>query len=418
MSAVPLDVDAPIVSNRGADKTSNKAAFSDNVYCQTIVDFADATVLVVRVTPDGKYWIAGLRNGRIKLMPTIGDPNSNIQELQVDEDCTSCVDIQCVPPLSSFSSEKNHRLIAVYASGAVRVWYYTGATPESRLLATHREYTVQNQEDGRRFSRRAMFNQLLACSCSPDARRFVTGGDDCHIRVYDLEQQEPVRTLGLSCASDRVDGHVMRICALKYHPRGSEDEEYSHVFVSGGWDDTVHVWDDRFEHSLWMFAGPHISGSDALDIEPFSNTILTSSWRHDKTLLQVWKFSDRILSQIRGNTGTLDGESNNTDSSTMRIEEVIREKPIAEIPQESFEVRSKGYVAKWIGDGYIAFGGSDANVLRIMTRGKPRTVATVSDIPNGVFSLAYIPLSDDVKKPIQMAFAAGPKVYIIRLDQK
>ncbi|KAF6768895.1 hypothetical protein AHF37_12848, partial [Paragonimus kellicotti] len=46
----------------------------------------------------------------------------------------------------------------------------------------------------------------------------------------------------------------------------------------------------------------------------------------------------------------------------MRIEEVIREKPIAEIPQESFEVRSKGYVAKWIGDGYIAFGGSDANV--------------------------------------------------------
>ncbi|KAF6777755.1 hypothetical protein AHF37_02587 [Paragonimus kellicotti] len=332
MSAIPLDADTPNVLNRGADKTPNKATFSDNVNCQTIIDFADATVLVVRVTPDGKYWIAGLRNGRIKLMPTTSDPNSNTQELQVDEDCTSCVDIQCVPALSSFSN----------ASGAVRVWYYTGATLESRLLSTHREYTVQNQEDGRRFSRRAMFNQLLACSCSPDARRFVTGGDDCHIRVYDLEQQEPVRTLG-----------------LRY---------YAYI-----------------GHSNYTL---------------------------------VWKFSDRILSQIRGNTGTLDGESNTTDSSTMRIEEVIREKPIAEIPQESFEVRSKGYVAKWIGDGYIAFGGSDANVLRIMTRGKPRTVASVSDIPNGVFSMAYIPLSDDVKKPIQIAFAAGPKVYIIRLDQK
>lgn len=48
-----------------------------------------------------------------------------------------------------------------------------------------------------------------------------------------------------------MDGHVMRICAVKYHPRGAVYEDYVHIFITGGWDDTIQIWDDRYLHSLW-----------------------------------------------------------------------------------------------------------------------------------------------------------------------
>ncbi|GAA30019.2 hypothetical protein CLF_107341 [Clonorchis sinensis] len=338
------------------------------------------------------------------------------------------------------------------ASGTVRIWYYQGATADSRLLATHQEEKItrtEGPEYGPKGKRQ--YNQLLACSCSFDSQRFVTAGDDYHIRVYDLNENACVRVLSSSFTAERMDGHVMRICAVKYHPRGAYQEDYSHIFISGSWDDTVQVWDDRFVHSLWVYGGPHISGSDALDIEPTSNTILTSSWRHDTTILQasnysnydvhvikvaenlthsaplmtkdlhialfdmaycsfldgihvtlrvlsskleticrlpdiigvhaisfypdclieVWKFSEKIIPRMRysvevGNTRFT------TEYDVTEMNEAMNERPIEEVPQSSFEVRSKGYVARWIGAHYIAFGGSEANTLRIMTRNKPK----------------------------------------------
>ncbi|OON23553.1 WD domain, G-beta repeat protein [Opisthorchis viverrini] len=263
------------------------------------------------------------------------------------------------------------------------------------------------------------YNQLLACSCSFDSQRFVTAGDDFHIRVYDLNENACVRVLSSSFTSERMDGHVMRICAVKYHPRGAYQEDYSHIFISGSWDDTVQVWDDRFVHSLWVYGGPHISGSDALDIEPTSNTILTSSWRHDSTILQastnIWKFSDKIIPRMRysvevGNTRFT------TEYDVTEMNEAMNERPIEEVPQSSFEVRSKGYVARWIGAHYIAFGGSEANTLRIMTRNKPKPVAAITELPNGVFSLAYLTTpTEDSKNSIQLAIASGSSVYLARI---
>ena len=41
-----------------------------------------------------------------------------------------------------------------------------------------------------------------------------------------------------------MDGHRSRILAIKYHPL------QSNIFLSGGWDDTVQIWDQRDSHSL------------------------------------------------------------------------------------------------------------------------------------------------------------------------
>jgi hypothetical protein len=38
-----------------------------------------------------------------------------------------------------------------------------------------------------------------------------------------------------SDSNQKIDGHCFRVFAAQYHP------EEPHLFLSGGWDDTVHV---------------------------------------------------------------------------------------------------------------------------------------------------------------------------------
>jgi WD40 repeat protein len=74
-----------------------------------------------------------------------------------------------------------------------------------------------------------------------------------------------------------MDGHKNRIHAIRSHP-GMET-----VFLTGGWDETVHYWDERAPFSQKHFAGPHLCG-DALDIIAEHQVILTGSWRRNSTL--------------------------------------------------------------------------------------------------------------------------------------
>ena len=74
-----------------------------------------------------------------------------------------------------------------------------------------------------------------------------------------------------------MDGHKNRIHAIRSHPTMET------VFLTGGWDETVHYWDERAPHSQKHFAGPHLCG-DALDIVAEHQVILTGSWRKNSTL--------------------------------------------------------------------------------------------------------------------------------------
>ena len=74
-----------------------------------------------------------------------------------------------------------------------------------------------------------------------------------------------------------MDGHKNRIHAIRSHP------EMETIFLSGGWDETIHYWDERAIHSQKHFAGPHLCG-DSLDINVEDNVIITGSWRRHSTL--------------------------------------------------------------------------------------------------------------------------------------
>ena len=65
--------------------------------------------------------------------------------------------------------------------------------------------------------------------------------------------------------------------------------------VSGGWSDTVQIWDIRAKKVVRKISGPHISG-DALDI--CGNTIMTGQYKTEAQL-QLW---DLGTGKVHGRT--------------------------------------------------------------------------------------------------------------------
>lgn len=75
--------------------------------------------------------------------------------------------------------------------------------------------------------------------------------------------------------------------SLKFFP---QDEN---IIVSGGWDNTLQIWDVRAGHSVRGIYGPHIAG-DAIDIND-RQEILTGSWRPENPLEVISAVSLSIL---------------------------------------------------------------------------------------------------------------------------
>ena len=89
-------------------------------------------------------------------------------------------------------------------------------------------------------------------------------------------------------------GHADRVFGLRYLASTAD------VLVSGGWDNTLRVWDARVAdgRSVSTLRGPQVCG-DAVDVEPegtgldgsgggdMNNRVLVASWR-DRDAVQVW----------------------------------------------------------------------------------------------------------------------------------
>ncbi|XP_025069754.1 signaling threshold-regulating transmembrane adapter 1 isoform X2 [Alligator sinensis] len=97
-----------------------------------------------------------------------------------------------------------------------------------------------------------------------DGSVFATAGTDRHIRLYDSCTMQLFHTLE---APDFMTGDVAvtsgasrRIFALRFHP------QENHIFLTGGWDNSVKVWDKRIrKEAQRVINGPHICGP-GLDI--------------------------------------------------------------------------------------------------------------------------------------------------------
>ena len=86
---------------------------------------------------------------------------------------------------------------------------------------------------------------------------------------------------------DKSNGHTNRIFSLKF------DNNNENVLYSGGWDETIFIWDIRVPSAVGFIHGPMICG-DSLDQR--NNTLLCGSWR-EKQNLQIFDLKTLKLRQ-------------------------------------------------------------------------------------------------------------------------
>lgn len=308
-------------------------------------------------TTNGTLLAVGLIDGSIKIYETYPLTCNHLFTLQDDET------VKCRLPVTQIrfkqgdpedKTKNPNILIASYASGMVKFWHYTSGS------CTH---TINEPNQ----------NQILALAINPELTHFILTGDDPRIFLYDVNTLQKVSTMEPSDARDTQDGHKCRVFALQYHP----DEP--HVFLSGGWDNTVQFWDDRAIHSKRHISGPHICG-EAIDIDPKHNHILTGSWRMDKAL-QIWDFK-----------------------SLQRIKD---------IPQEPLN-NSQVYCCQWLGDDSIICGGHNQNMARIIDRGTLNTTGQLLELNQSVYCLD----NDRHGKHPKVAIGSNKYIYIVKEEKK
>ena len=86
---------------------------------------------------------------------------------------------------------------------------------------------------------------------------FAAGGKDGILRVYDEEKTELISEMK---SYDReLPGHSNRVYAVKW------SRTDPNLFVSGGWDNTLQIYDFRTKAPVSKIQGPYICG-DGIDI--------------------------------------------------------------------------------------------------------------------------------------------------------
>ncbi|CAF1088641.1 unnamed protein product [Adineta steineri] len=231
-----------------------------------IVD-CEEYVLCCKYSPTDDVFAVGLGNGTIKIYSKAGV----LQYVLTDSDANARrYPVTCLKFYSNQTdlNVDNYKLLAAtYTAGYVKVWHYS----------TQQCIFTFNEKE----------RQPLALDFNCSYTRLYVAGSDCVINCYDFMTKTFIRKFQASESRELMDGHKNRIHAIRSHPIMES------VFLTGGWDETIHYWDERAPHSQKHFSGPNICG-DALDIVDERQTILTGSWRKNSTL-QIWDFSSGKL---------------------------------------------------------------------------------------------------------------------------
>jgi WD40 repeat protein len=242
---------------------------------------------------------------------------------------------------SAEAGKTKNVLLASNAAGAVQHWHMTSGK------------CLHSFED--------VGNQVYALDYNLEGTKFVTAGKDTAIRVYDEATKTLITTMqgGAGYSIKASPGHSNRVFSCKF----TSDEN---LIISGGWDNTVQVWDVRVGYSVRSFYGPHICG-DALDL--VKNEVVTGSWRPENPL-ELWDFrSGAKITDIPWH--------------------ILPNQPACMLYAAQFSKEGAGK--------FIAAGGSGANEAKVFDHTRNNAiVGTVTGLNRGVFAVDFSPEEEKV----------------------
>lgn len=155
--------------------------------------------------------------------------------------------ITCLRWKPYLGNKPKNVVTTVTADGRIDFWHYSSG----KIL-----YSLQEAE-----------NPIMCMDFNSDGTLFVTGGNDKQVKLYDDNMKCQIATMKSN--SFHLPGHSNRIFSVKFH------QDNDNVLLSGGWDNTIQIYDIRDRNIVASIYGPHICG-DAIDIK--GNKILTASW--------------------------------------------------------------------------------------------------------------------------------------------
>jgi WD40 repeat protein len=227
----------------------------DEVFC---LQFDPLDQFIAYGCEDGQIRLLNLENKEIKYL--LGSPKI-IKDHQMP-----ITTLKWKP--GEFNPPTNRQLLSCASDGEIFCWQpHTG-----ELL-----YRLKEEEE----------NEIFCMDYSPTDNQFATAGLDHRIRIYDDETQKIVLKF-LGSLDDQL-GHSNRIFALKYSP------ENPNILISGGWDNTVFIWDLRKTNPIGHILGPNCSG-ESLDI--YGDYIIAGSYNNDKNL-QLMRMQDYSVKNIK-----------------------------------------------------------------------------------------------------------------------
>lgn len=222
---------------------------------------SQSEVFCAKFDPEDKYLACGFGDGAIRIYNMISGKLAftlcgNVSSTGMMQDDMPVCGLRWRPQNESMKT--SNVLVSIQADGSIKHWHATSGK------------CLHNRVDDPE-------NHLYALDYNSMGTKLATAGRDCKVRVYD----EATKSLDFTFEGKADQpGHSNRIFALKFNPLDSNQ------IVSGGWDNTIQIYDIRKKSPVESLYGPHLCG-DAIDFKSDGVTILTGSYRQDDCL-ELW----------------------------------------------------------------------------------------------------------------------------------
>ena len=135
------------------------------------------------------------------------------------------------------ATQDSQKLLASCTDGSILRWTATMANSVERIMLN---------ED----------QQYHSIDFANDTRRFIVGGTEPYLEIYDEIKMRKVQQIG-----DSVNpAHTNKVFTCRFHP------SVSYIAYSGGWDKQVHFWDLRSNKILNKIGGRVQINGDSVDV--------------------------------------------------------------------------------------------------------------------------------------------------------
>jgi len=176
--------------------------------------------------------------------------------------------------------------VSEYPVTSLRWKPYTGTKPKNILTSVTADGKIDfwHSSSGKiLYSLVEEGNPIMCMDFNTDGTLFATAGNDKVVKLYDDNMKTLISTMKSNSFSQ--PGHSNRIFSVIFN------KDSDNMLISGGWDNSLQIYDVRQRSIVSSIYGPHICG-DAIDSR--GNKILTASWAAEN---QIQIFDLRMLKE-------------------------------------------------------------------------------------------------------------------------